>query len=76
MTHPALTQLSLDEIRRRGVDARRLGLPFNSNPFYMDLGDDLEAWYAKCSAWADGWAQRDSGRTPPVITLLNGRFAI
>lgn len=62
---PALERASLDEIRRRGADARRLGLPFHSNPFYASREIDLGKWFSRFSAWSEGWAEEDAGRDPP-----------
>lgn len=77
MTHPALQHLSIDEIRRLGADARQMGLPFHSNPFYRSDGSDdveLGAWLAKASAWSDGWVQKDAGRDDALQRQMLVRF--
>lgn len=70
MTHPALTSLTLAEIRQRGRDARSLGLPYFSNPFRHDLTIEFELWVAKCLAWEAGWLAEDRGRTEEVQEQL------
>jgi hypothetical protein len=74
MTPAALKDLSLREIRQRGADARRLTLPFFSNPFHRSSDLPLEEWVAKCMAWSDGWLHVDAGRTESVHWLMRMRF--
>ena len=74
MTHPPLQHLSLDETRQRGADARQMGLPFHSDPFYMSTELDLEEWVAKCSAWSDGWVQKDAGRNSTLQERMHLRI--
>lgn len=76
MTHPALDSLTLGDIRDRGRQARRMGLPFvGSNPF---VGDDsiepLEEWAAKCMAWNAGWLEEDRGRSLEVLRCLRAEL--
>lgn len=67
MTHPALAQLDLEEIRARGRDARKLGLSYFSNPFANDPALELEAFMRKGLAWSDGWLREDAGRSADEI---------
>lgn len=76
MTHPALASLTLSEIRERGRQARRMGMPYlGANPF---VGDDsiepLEAWTAKCMAWNAGWLEEDAGRSEIVKRILRAKM--
>lgn len=76
MTHPALASLTLDEIRERGRQARKMGMPYlGANPF---VGDDsiepLELWTAKCMAWNAGWIEEDAGRSAAVLQHLRAEL--
>lgn len=74
MTHPSLANLTLAEIRDRGVQARRMGVPyFGTNPFVADNSiRDFDLWAAKASAWWAGWLQEDRGRDEAVQARVRG----
>jgi hypothetical protein len=72
--HRALLQLTFDEVRQRGANARRLTLPFFSNPFHRRNDLPFEEWVARCSAWSAGWIQEDAGRTESLKRLLRLRL--
>lgn len=75
MTHPALDSLTLDELRARGADARRLGLPDLSNPLLRDQSLSLERFVARGGAWSAGWLVEDAGRTESVQRHLRAELS-
>ncbi len=68
-------QAQLKSIKEFGAAARSDGGTFHENLFYFESGDQFDAWFARCEAWAAGWIERDAGRDEWLTARLNNPAA-